>query len=206
MNSIGIHFHPGEEVALGESKWWGDPDLPEDMDYPVMNDTPLTFICQIRLRDIAPYDTEGLLPKDGTLYFFAAIAEYVEKLEVEQDNHNGLGEWSEDSFAVLYAPEGATLQTCQLLYDDDETPVALPAERITFTVEDATYDGFKLLGLPYYDEVREEFTKEISLLQIDEQDSWGLRLYDCGMLNFLIKPSELKKREWGKSKFYFHSF
>ena len=36
-----------------ESKWWGDPDMPADMEYPMMKvdgeeDYPLTFVCQIR--------------------------------------------------------------------------------------------------------------------------------------------------------------
>ena len=206
MKSIGIHFHPGEDVEVGGSKWWGDPDLPVDVDYPLMDGYPLTFICQIRLSDIAHIDTEGLLPQSGILYFFGAIAEYVSELDVEQDNHNGLGEWSDDSFAVLYAPEGSELQTCRILYEDDETPVALPAEKISFTEDDATYDGFKLLGVPYYDEVRDEYENHISLLQIDEEDRWGLRFYDCGMLNFLITPDELKNQKWDKVKFYFHSF
>ena len=48
----------------GKSKWWGAPDMPEDMPYPyvmVLGDDneqypePLTFICQIRLEDIADY-------------------------------------------------------------------------------------------------------------------------------------------------------
>lgn len=205
MNSIGIHFHPDEAVEVGGSKWWGDPDLPADIDYPTTEDGPMLFLCQIRLSDIADLDTQSLLPHSGMLYFFANIAEYVENLDMAQENHNSLGEWSNDSFVVLYSPECEALQPFRILYEDGE-PVALPAERLTFSVEDANYDGFKLLGRPYYDEVHEEYPEHISLLQIDEEERWGLRLYDCGMLNFMILPAQLKQRFWDRARLYFHSF
>ena len=47
------------------SKWWGNPDLPPQAEYPMMKITeedgtegeyPLTFICQIDCEDIAPFD------------------------------------------------------------------------------------------------------------------------------------------------------
>lgn len=42
----------------------------QDSDEPEMVDMPLTFIAQIRLSDVAPYDTEKVLPETGMLYFF----------------------------------------------------------------------------------------------------------------------------------------
>ena len=44
-----------------------------------------------------------------------------------------------------------------------------------------------------------------NLLQIDENDDWGLRLYDCGMINFLIRPEDLKSRRFDKTVVYFES-
>ena len=51
-----------------ESKWWGDPDMPADMEYPMMKvdgeeDYPLTFVCQIRCEDIAGLDPEACFPR-----------------------------------------------------------------------------------------------------------------------------------------------
>lgn len=65
----------------GRSHWWGAPDLPEDVPYPCVevmegNESyyePLTFVCQIRCKDIASLDPENLLPHSGMLYFFAPI-------------------------------------------------------------------------------------------------------------------------------------
>ena len=56
--------------------------MPEELDWPTVMvrdedgesyDDPLTFVCQIRCADIAPFDPHELLPHEGMLYFFAAI-------------------------------------------------------------------------------------------------------------------------------------
>ena len=95
--AIRIRLEKTAKPLFCESKWWGDPDLPADAEYPMMtvcenpdgctrivraNDNvsgcetyeyPLTFICQVRCEDIAELDTENLLPHEGMLYFFAAM-------------------------------------------------------------------------------------------------------------------------------------
>lgn len=76
--SIKLSFHKADSDLTGQSKWWGFPDMPDNLEYPevTVNDDgdqyedPLTFICQIRCEDIAPFDTENLLPHEGMLYFF----------------------------------------------------------------------------------------------------------------------------------------
>ena len=52
------------------SKWWGDPDMPADMAYPMIQgddseDYPLTFICQIDCADLAEICPDSKLPKEG---------------------------------------------------------------------------------------------------------------------------------------------
>ena len=83
--------------------------------------------------------------------------------------------------------------------------MGLPAQRITFEAIDNpyTYD-FKLLGLPYFEEIREYYPEHINLLQLDENDDWGMLFYDCGMVNFVITPADLKARRFDRVKFYFH--
>ena len=80
--SITVHTSTTTENLVGKSHWWGAPDLPVDMPYPYVVENagtddeyadPLTFICQIRLADIAPFDMQRLLPQTGMLYFFATI-------------------------------------------------------------------------------------------------------------------------------------
>ena len=66
-------------------------------------------------------------------------------------------------------------------------------------------DNHKLLGMPFFGEVRDEAPNYLSLLQIDEDERWGLRFYDCGMLNFLISKEDLAAKRFDKVKLYFHS-
>ncbi len=208
---IKITTSPTEDPLFGQSKWWGEPDMPETMAYPealVTEDgdswqDPLTFVCQIRLEDIAALDPEGLLPHEGMLYFFAALDYFLG--DIEAPSYPGMGPWQPQHFRVLYAPNCEALHTHHVLAADG-TPANLPAEAITFTASDANDDGQRLLGLPYIEDVREAMPGMLSLLQVDEDDRWGLTFHDCGTLNFLIRPDDLKKRQWDKVACYLFSF
>ncbi len=57
-------------LELGASKLGGSPDLPNGFIWPQWRNKPLTFIAQIRLSEVAPYDVEQILPPTGYLYFF----------------------------------------------------------------------------------------------------------------------------------------
>lgn len=208
---IKITTSPTEDPLFGQSKWWGEPDMPETMAYPealVTEDgdswqDPLTFVCQIRLEDIAALDAEGLLPHEGMLYFFAALDYFLG--DIEAPSYPGMGPWQPQHFRVLYAPNCEALHTHHVLAADG-TPANLPAEAITFTASDANDDGQRLLGLPYIEDIREAMPGMLSLLQVDEDDRWGLTFHDCGTLNFLIRPDDLKKRQWDKVACYLFSF
>ena len=210
--AIKINLKKTERVLFCASKWWGDPDMPENMEYPTVEITdedgekdsyPLTFICQINCEDIAPFDPEGRLPHEGMLYFFGAIDEY---LGYEGVTHNGIGEWSKGEFVVKYAKSinFETFQSC-ILVDDEDQPLTEPELEMEFSQCDDKADGFKLLGLPYYEDVRQEYPDHINLLQLDEDDDLGLRFYDCGMLNVMMKESDLKFGNWKKTKTFLHS-
>ena len=120
----------------GQSKWWGFPDLPEELDWPTVPvnddgdeyDDPLTFICQIRCEELAPLDPEGLLPHTGMLWFFGALDYFLGNLDAVCP---GLGEWETPYFRVFYAPACDNLHEHSLLYEDG-TPAAPPAERMEF--------------------------------------------------------------------------
>jgi len=212
MKSIKINFRPADGDELkGQSKWWGSADLPENMDYPLIpyddgEDDPMTFICQIRCADLAEADTENLLPHEGMLYFFADIDEFVHHMDegCECGYYNGISEWDPELSRVIYSPTTENLQS-HTIVDENNKPLGLPAQRITFEAIDNpyTYD-FKLLGLPYFEEIRENYPDHINLLQLDENDDWGMLFYDCGMVNFVITPEDLKARRFNRVKFYFH--
>lgn len=228
--AIQIKFGSAGCSLFGQSKWWGFPDMPEDLEYPEVPvreeyvdddgrdavdeyDDPLTFICQIRCSDLAAVDPEGLLPHEGMLYFFAALDYFLGNLDAVVSP--GLGEWEAPCFKVLWAPSCENLHTHSILYEDG-TEACLPAVPMTFVAGGgssgsaggfcgASGDGFQLLGRPFYDEVVQEMPGMINLLQIDENDDWGLRFFDCGMLNFLIAPADLAARRWSAVRCYLTS-
>ncbi len=237
--AIQIKFGSAGGSLFGQSKWWGFPDMPEDLEYPEVPvreeyvdddghdavdeyDDPLTFICQIRCSDLAAVDPEGLLPHEGMLYFFAALDYFLGNLDAAVSP--GLGEWEAPCFKVLWAPSCENLHTHSILYEDG-TEACLPAVPMAFSCGvaggsceagggssgsaggfcGAAGDGFQLLGRPFYDEVVQEMPGMINLLQIDENDDWNLRFFDCGMLNFLITPADLAARRWSAVRCYLTS-
>lgn len=192
-----------DRVLFCGSKWWGDPDMPEAMEYPMTEDYPLTFVCQINCEDIAKFDPEGKLPHEGMLYFFAALDQW---LGYESPLENGIGEWPKGHFVVKYAKEVnfETFRSC-IMVDEDDNPITEPEREIEFSECADDADGIKLLGVPFYEEIRMEYPDMINLLQLDEDDELCMRFYDCGMVNLMMKESDLKFRNWKKTKAYLHS-
>ncbi len=192
-----------DRVLFCGSKWWGDPDMPEAMEYPMTEDYPLTFVCQINCEDIAKFDPEGKLPHEGMLYFFAALDQW---LGYESPLENGIGEWPKGHFVVKYAKEVnfETFRSC-IMVDEDDNPITEPEREIEFSECADDADGIKLLGIPFYEEIRMEYPDMINLLQLDEDDELCMRFYDCGMVNLMMKESDLKFRNWKKTKAYLHS-
>jgi len=209
---IKITTQPADNPLFGQSKWWGQPDMPESLDYPEITlvdddgeeyQDPLTFVCQLRCEELAALDPEGLLPHEGMLWFFAALDYFLG--DMDSPAYPGMGPWQQKYFRVLYSPKCDDLHTHSIVYDDG-TPVGLPAEAITFSSCDESGDGIRLLGDPYIEEVREEMPGRVSLLQVDEDERWNLVFHDCGTLNFLITPDDLRHRRWEKVDCYLFSF
>jgi hypothetical protein len=63
----------------------------------------------------------------------------------------------------------------------------------------------RLLGIPYYEDVRNLYPEHTSLLHLEENEEIGLRFYDCGTLDIVMKESDLKYGNWKKVKAYLHS-
>ena len=189
--AIKLLYEKTSRDLTGCSKMWGNPDLPDSLDYPeveVKDDgetyfDPMTFICQIRLEDIAALDREGKLPHRGMLYFFASLDYFLGNIYAPCSP--GIGEWDSRYFKVLYTEDGSELHTHRIVYDDG-SEYGLPALAISFEECGDRDCGFKLLGEPYFEEVRDLYPGRVSLLQLDCEDDWGLRFFDCGMLNFLM--------------------
>ena len=82
--ATGRAAHPCAQL---HSKIGGIPDLPPDFIWPYFENVhgwnfstphPLSFIAQILLEDLIPYDLDHLLPTSGILYFFFNLEEYIE--------------------------------------------------------------------------------------------------------------------------------
>ena len=200
--AIKINIQPTAEDLAGKSHWWGFPDLPEACEWPCNEDGDLlTFICQISLEDISEFDTDNRLPHKGIIWFFADLDYFLGDLDAPC---GGTGEWEPGTFKVLYSEDCSDLLTHEYYWEDGE-PAVLPAEEIAFEAAAETDFGFKLLGMPAMTEGYENENKGMmSLLQLDEEERWGLRFFDCGTVNFMI-PTERLNDDFSNASFVLHS-
>lgn len=197
--AIRLTLNKTERILFCGSKWWGDPDMPENMQYPVMQvtedgetyDYPLTFVCQINCEDIAKYDKKGKLPHEGMLYFFAAVDDYI---GYESPVENPMGEWPKGRFVVKYAKtiNFETFQTCMLVGDEDEQ-LTEPELEITFSECENDEACIKMLA-----EVAGE-PDHISLLQLNSDAQGGIDMQNR-TVNLIIKESDLGFGNWKRAK------
>ena len=149
--AVKISLERVETELFCSSKWWGDPDFPMDMEYPVFPveeegesyDYPLTFVCQIDCEDIAPFDPEGRLPREGMFYVFAALDAYA---GYDSPIRNGRGEWPKGQVVVKYTKHinFETFHACMLV-DDQDQPLTEPALKLTFAPCSDDFEGSGLL-------------------------------------------------------------
>ena len=206
--AIRLTLNKTERILFCGSKWWGDPDMPENMQYPTIEvtedgetfDYPLTFICQINCEDIAPFDKEGKLPHEGMLYFFGAIDEW---LGYESPTRQGMGEWPKGHVAIKYAKtiNFETFQTCMLV-DDDEQQLTERELEIVFSECEDEADGIKLLGKPAKDNIRAEYPDLGNLLQLASDAAGGMEFPVGTTLNIMMKDSDLGFGNWKRNKAY----
>lgn len=197
--AIKLELKKTERILFCGSKWWGDPDMPENMQYPTMEvteegekfDYPLTFVCQINCEDIAPYDKENKLPHEGMLYFFAAIDDYI---GYESPVQNPDGEWPKGRISVKYAKSinFETFQTCMLVGDEDEQ-LTEPELEIVFSECGDDDPGIKMLC---NDSIQPE---HLTLMQMVSDTVSGLNLQDK-KISFIMKDSDLKFCNWKRAK------
>ena len=96
-NAIYINYKE-QEAKLGQSKFFGTPDLPDDFDWPTDEDEyDMDFICQINCSDAHKFNS--MLPEKGMLYFFGCIAN-----PLGEESAPGItqGFQSMGNFAVIY--------------------------------------------------------------------------------------------------------
>lgn len=201
--AIKLTLQHSERVLFCGSKWWGDPDMPENMQYPTIEvtedgetfDYPLTFICQINCEDIAPFDPEGRLPHEGMLYFFAAMDKW---LGYDSPTQNDKGEWTRGHFVVKYAKavNFETFQSCMLVDDEDQALTEREMEIVFSNCEDDE-KCIKLLGNPSSAQVAEKYPELGNFLQIVRDTNLDVEFE--GEVNLMIKESDLHFGNWKKA-------
>jgi uncharacterized protein YwqG len=110
--SIRLIPEAAQDTNLGRSRIGGLPDLPEGHDWPayeklpehlptwapatwdVLLGQPLSFLLQVNLAEVAPFDVEGRLPNAGMLYFFY----------LDVGDRFGLSPRPDEIIHVLYVP------------------------------------------------------------------------------------------------------
>lgn len=88
------------ELAVGESRIGGLPDLPSGLAWPRWNDEPQSFIGQIHLPRLDGFEAARILPPDGWLAFFYSA---------RQDTW-GFSPGDRGSATVMHIPEGISLE------------------------------------------------------------------------------------------------
>jgi len=102
-----------DATVTGVSRLGGSPDLPPDVAWPADGDgTPLSFIAQLDMRQLAAHDAEGILPRAGLLSFFYAAA---------SQRAWGFDPADHGAWAVIHTAGGAPA-------GPREAPGAVPAE------------------------------------------------------------------------------
>ncbi|MEV0781153.1 YwqG family protein [Streptomyces sp. NPDC050428] len=75
LRRTGIDLIPAPAGSVtGRTRLGGLPDAASDAAWPCRGDRPMTFLAQIDLAEISPFDDDRLLPSDGLLHIFADLS------------------------------------------------------------------------------------------------------------------------------------
>ena len=197
---------PFGKIPVGGSRFWGNPDLPSPVVYPTYigedgDEREYQFVCQINLEDIAGIDVENRLPHKGLLSFFAKLDHYLGRF----DDGGGVSGYisGPDDVKVLYFPDVTDNFTEAVLVGDDEEELN-PAEfEIKFdrAFPDVSHEDHALFAHPTHREWETwdpPFEDWQILLQIDSFSGmdFNLNFMDFGVLDLLISPEDLAKRDF----------
>lgn len=136
----------------GESKVGGVPDVPEDFVWPVVEDTPLEFICQIKCSDV----TQQHFPDDGLMLFFVCLSHYSDKVE------------KRGFFRVIYVAQGRSLSPAvpPFIYKKRLFGLLKP-QQFPMIYSEARLKMTNAISLPDSELLEEDFSKKM-----DDKDEW----------------------------------
>lgn len=150
--SIRLQITPQDEakIAVGAAKFGGAPDLPPGTTWPQWKNVPQSFIAQIRLDEIQPYDSQKVLPSTGMLWFF-----YDAQQETYGDDPQNRGGWQ-----IMYSDKLTNLQRASF---PEQLPASsrFPSCSIRYNSENtlAQQPQLEIPGLQWKDEDQEKYDK-----------------------------------------------
>ncbi len=201
-------------LSIGASKLGGMPDLPPEVSWPERNGLPQSFIAQIHLNEVRPYDTNRLLPQDGMLWFFydAQQQTFGEAPKFQACSINFASEVTLSQQPQLEIPNFDWTDAEQKKYEELLSTFPTPADRAAIhhrllgypdTIQDDMRLECQLVshgvtdeGDPRLAEVSKGAMDWQLLLQIDSDEHAGMRWGNAGMLYYWITSTALQARHF----------
>ena len=210
-------------LPLGVSRFGGQPDLPPTTPWPIRAGVPFNFVLQLDLAQLATWDLDGLLPREGLISVFVC--------DDYRDDDYGDG-------CVILTPASELARLERRVvpdYDDSEFELnELRACSCRFEVEvcippiegptsddlwrepddrsrywdDVWMDRNSLSEGPFHRiggypdmNFNQHFETRVQLLQIDYDEASGWEIGDAQPLRVLIEPEDLAAGELTKVSF-----
>lgn len=192
-NAIYINFNEAQ-AKLGQSKFFGSPDLPDDFDWPTdEEDYDMDFICQINCAQVSKFT--DAVPDEGMLYFFGCISD---PLGIPNAPKITAGFQNINNFVVIYdkTPENDLLSG--EIVDENGDPVGFSELVMEFSNKEISdCKAFHQLLGDYPDD-NDELNDYELLFCLDSfsGNDFTLEFEDSGYLYFLIKKDELKNKDF----------
>jgi uncharacterized protein DUF1963 len=168
---LDCHRAPDEAVLpAGCSKLGGTPDLPSGATWPSWRGSPMAFVAQVNLADIAAHDAEGDLPHAGVLSFFCSVDGSTAGLMQAPDDAT--------SWTVSYVDGDPAALVRSPLPQDLHERLRFPACRASFRREPTLPDegSREILGLGLSESERSAYIGVVMDSDADYRDAMGHHL------------------------------
>lgn len=206
-----------EDSAVGATRVGGEPDAPEDFEWPEGDEGPLLFVLQVNLEDVAKYDLEGLLPSDGLLSLFSdRFTDFVTVLHFSKgtlltrqawvpEDDEPFAECGVDVQAELHLPPHSSSFVCVddgvLALDEDEH--AKYWDNVSIVWRERLRPGqageagiHQMLGYSVSDDTGEQGIDEEVLFGFDSDDRAKMEWGDVQCVWAFMTRDNLAQRDW----------
>ncbi len=187
------------DLAIGASRFGGDPDLAPGSSWPELDGAPMAFLAQIRLDELTAHDADRRLPTSGLLSFFARDLDWghvryepdVSRLErrippADLEEHDRIGPWGFTISGAVSIPEPGT-----------ELAPDLAAYNTLYDRFVARTDGtHQMLGYRTDPDDPRQLSEDVLLLALDSDHRVGINFGDAGRQYFYLDRDRLAARDF----------